>query len=124
MNPLITSPLYVLCLLIVGHFIADYPLQGDFLSKAKNKKNTIPGIPWWQAMIAHCVIHGGFVGIITGSVLLGIAETVLHFIIDYEKCDGQISYNEDQWMHILCKLAWWTIFTMCLMWFPNGNLLF
>ncbi|MFM1977463.1 MAG: hypothetical protein RL145_2309, partial [Pseudomonadota bacterium] len=44
------NPLSLLYLLIVAHFICDYPLQGDFLSKAKNLTAPIPGVPWWQAM--------------------------------------------------------------------------
>jgi hypothetical protein len=35
--------------LIAGHALADYPLQGDFLSRAKNRSAPIPGFPWWQA---------------------------------------------------------------------------
>jgi hypothetical protein len=39
--------------LLVGHAIADYPLQGDFLAKAKNYTLAIPGIPWQQALFWH-----------------------------------------------------------------------
>lgn len=47
--------------LLAGHALADYPLQGDFLSKAKNRTAPIPGVPWQQALGAHVVIHGAFV---------------------------------------------------------------
>lgn len=93
-------------LLLVGHALADYPLQGEFLSKAKNHRSPIEGIPWWQALFAHSVIHGGFVGIITGSLFLGIAETILHSIIDRTKCEGIIGFNTDQALHIFCKILW------------------
>ena len=92
-------------LLLAGHFLADYPLQGDFLSKAKNHKNPIPGVPWYQALIAHSVIHGAFVGVITGSVFLGFVETLFHAHIDYRKCSGKLSYNADQTSHIAIKAA-------------------
>lgn len=95
-----------LALLIAGHAIADYPLQGDFLAKAKNRFAPIPGVPWYQALGAHSIIHGGFVGVITGSLWLGLAETVVHFLIDDAKCAGRISYNTDQSLHIACKVAW------------------
>ena len=36
----------ILFWLMVGHALADYPLQGDFLAKAKNRTAPIPGVPW------------------------------------------------------------------------------
>jgi hypothetical protein len=92
--------------LIVGHAIADYPLQGDFLARAKNRTAPIPGFPWWQALTAHAVIHGGFVGVLTGIWWLGVAEAVVHFITDDAKCRGKIGLNTDQAVHVACKLAW------------------
>jgi hypothetical protein len=93
-------------LLVFTHFLADYPLQGDFLAKGKNRLQPIPGIPFWHPLTAHSAIHGGFVGIITGSIWLGLAETVVHWITDDAKCRGKISYNVDQAIHIICKLIW------------------
>lgn len=95
----------VLALLIVGHALADYPLQGDFLARAKNPFNPIPGVPWYQALGAHAIIHGGFVGVITGSILLGTLETLLHFGCDYGKCAGRMTYNQDQAFHIALKVV-------------------
>lgn len=96
----------MLCLLIVGHAIADYPLQGDFLARAKNRTAPIPGFPWWQAMTAHAVIHAGMVGVITGSIGLGLAEGAIHWLTDDLKCRGKIGLNTDQAIHIVCKVAW------------------
>lgn len=98
--------LAVAALLIVGHFIADYPLQGEFLAKAKSRVAGIPGVPWYQALIAHAAIHGGAVGLATGSVALGAAETIVHAVIDDAKCRGRLSYDQDQALHVLCKAAW------------------
>lgn len=95
--------------LIVGHFVADYPLQGDFLARAKNRLQPIPGFPWWQALGAHATIHGGFVAFLTGSIWLGLAEIAAHFVIDDLKCSGRISLNTDQALHIVCKCAWFAI---------------
>lgn len=100
------SALDIFALMVAGHAIADYPLQGDFLAKAKNRFAPIPGVPWYQALGAHAVIHGGFVLAITGSLTLGIAETVIHFLIDDAKCRGRVSYNTDQFLHVACKAAW------------------
>lgn len=96
----------VFLLLVFAHFLADYPLQGEFLAKGKNHKSPIPGVPFYHPLIAHAAIHGGFVGIITGSALLGVLEALIHTLIDYLKCDGQISYHVDQVLHILCKVIW------------------
>lgn len=100
------DPFSALLLMIVGHFIADYPLQGDFLAKAKNHTNPIPGVPWYQALAAHAIIHGGFVGIITGIWWLGLFEAIIHAVIDYYKCSGCLSYNLDQLLHLYCKIGW------------------
>lgn len=92
--------------LLVGHALADYPLQGDFLAKAKNRLAPIAGVPWWQALSAHALIHAGFVSAVTGSLWLGLAEFVAHSLIDDAKCRGRLTFNQDQGLHVLCKLAW------------------
>lgn len=96
----------IFLLMVAGHALADYPLQGDFLAKGKNHKAPIPGIPWGHPLAAHSAIHAGFVGIITGSIWLGLAEFVIHAATDHAKCDGRISYNTDQAIHIGCKAVW------------------
>lgn len=92
--------------LLVGHALADYPLQGDFLARAKNRKQPIPGVPWWQALTAHAAIHGGAVWLVTGRIELALAELACHWLIDSAKCEGRISFNTDQALHILCKVVW------------------
>lgn len=96
----------LLLLLIAAHALADYPLQGDFLARAKNPLAPLPGVPWWHAMGGHAAIHGGFVGVITGVWWLGLLEFVAHFAIDTAKCYGKLDYDEDQATHIWCKLLW------------------
>lgn len=98
--------LTILFLLITVHFLADYPLQGDFLSKAKNRATPIPGVPFYQALFAHAAIHGLFVYLITGSLILGCLEILCHALIDDMKCTGKINFNQDQVLHLLCKLIW------------------
>lgn len=100
----------MLLLLLVGHALADYPLQGDFL--ALNKSRTGPNlVPWWQALTAHALIHGGAVAVITGSWQLGFAETVIHAITDHLKCEKKIGINTDQAIHVACKVVWMAIAT-------------
>jgi hypothetical protein len=92
--------------LIAGHSVADYPLQGDFLARAKNHVTPVAGVPWGIALFAHAIIHGAFVAAITGSVALGMAETVVHAAIDYAKCDGWTNLVGDQALHVACKVVW------------------
>jgi hypothetical protein len=96
----------LLFLLICGHFLADYPLQADFLARGKNRANPIPGVPFYQCLAAHAFIHGGMVYLITNNIWLGIAETISHAIIDDAKCTGKIGFNTDQALHIICKIIW------------------
>jgi hypothetical protein len=92
--------------LLCAHALADYPLQGDFLSKAKNRAAPIPGVPWYQALGAHAIIHGGAVAYITGRTSLGVAEMAIHAVTDDLKCQGRLSFNQDQAIHAVCKLLW------------------
>lgn len=117
--------IHVLILLVFTHFLADYPLQGDFLARAKNRvvaydetgtgmpslkptglKDAIPGVPWWQAMGAHCGIHAGFVYLITSCWPLALLEFGIHWATDNAKCRGRIGFNTDQAIHLACKAAW------------------
>lgn len=103
------TPIMMLIALVAAHALADYPLQGDFLSKAKNRTAPIPGVPWWQALGAHVAIHGAFVAFITGIWWLFFAEAAIHWLTDDAKCRGKISFSHDQAIHLICKLAWWEI---------------
>ena len=98
--------LTLFALLVFGHVLADYPLQGDFLAKAKNRHTPQPHVPWYHALGAHAIIHGGFVGVITQSLWLGIAEAICHAVIDDFKCAKRICYDVDQGLHLLCKALW------------------
>lgn len=95
-----------LLLLFAGHALCDYPLQGDFLAKGKNHKAPIPGIPFYHCLIAHALIHSGMVYLVTQSVTLALCELLIHTATDYAKCDGRITFNQDQAIHYVCKVAW------------------
>lgn len=117
-------------MLLFVHLIADYPLQGDFLAKAKNRKAPIPGVPWRLAMVSHAGIHAGFVWLVTVSfahalfprvsplMILQICfafafiEFVLHYVIDDLKCCGMISFTGDQSAHVACKMLYAFILTV------------
>ena len=101
LNPLI--------LMILGHFVCDYPLQGDFLAKAKNKNTAIPGVPWYQALIAHAGIQALSVYLITGIWWIALLELLCHAFIDNSKCKGWLSFNQDQALHMICKVLWFLL---------------
>ena len=100
------SIIEIFAILVFAHMLADYPLQGDFLAKGKNRTAPIPGIHFGHPLAAHAIIHGGFVGIVTGSLWMGIAETIIHAITDDAKCRGKIGYHTDQAIHVGCKVLW------------------
>jgi hypothetical protein len=100
--------------LMVAHVVCDYPLQGDFLAKAKNRAVPIPGFPWWQGLGAHALMHAGAVAWLTGVWWLGAAEFVAHAVTDDAKCMGRLSLNQDQLIHAICKGAWVLIVVLLL----------
>lgn len=98
--------IWLLLALLGWHFLADYPLQGDFLAKAKNPVAPVPGVPYYQAMAAHATIHAVGAAVITGLWWVFVAEFVAHWVTDELKCRRHISFNEDQFAHFCCKVAW------------------
>lgn len=92
--------------LVFGHALGDYPLQNDFMAHGKNWNTPVAGVPWYHLLAAHSVIHGGLAGLATGSVVIGILETIMHFAIDSLKNRGITSIHSDQALHIACKIVW------------------
>ena len=85
----------------IGHCLCDFPWQNDFLAISKNpivdgKANPI----WGWCMLAHSSIHALPVMWLTGSVPLAIFMIVSHFIIDYIKCKGVVTFTQDQLLHV------------------------
>lgn len=79
-------------ILLFAHLLADYPLQGDFLAKAKGK-NVIALISHagiWTGCIAVSGYLVGFnVNIIDISILF-----VVHAIADYLKANNKLWYRK------------------------------
>ena len=99
---------HCLWLLLTAHVLCDTVLQGG-LSQMKNPTHNPPGsgqMPWQVAMLAHGMIHGTAVLLITGSFALCITEAVAHAIIDYMKCSGRIGIKTDQAMHAILKVLY------------------
>ena len=96
--------------LLIAHALFDYPLQGDFLSRNKNRhykdeNNNVKGL-WIHCLTSHSILHAGSVWLITGSFIIGIMEFVLHWIIDFLKCEGITNFHSDQFLHVLCRILY------------------
>lgn len=102
----ITDPFILLFCLVGGHFYFDWAGQGDFMAASKNPNKPIPGVPWRWSMGGHAIIHGAFVAFVTGYAFLGVVEVFTHLFIDKAKCNGHISFTQDQTYHLLCKLGY------------------
>lgn len=112
--------LEIFALLLIGHFVADYPLQGDFIAQNKSPWRPIdmsrvppgqrPTKIWPYVLTAHGATHGAAVYLVTGSVALALAETIAHMLIDTGKCANRYGIHADQWMHFGCKAIWALIY--------------
>jgi hypothetical protein len=51
-------------------------------------------------------MHGAMVYLITRSYTFGMLEFVVHFWTDYAKCDGKLTFNQDQGIHYAFKVLW------------------
>jgi len=98
--------------LLVGHALGDFVFQRSIMATSKCRhaeiyKTAGPRFPaWWYWMGAHALVHGGLVYLVTRSLALGLAETVLHFVIDVGKCERWYGVHVDQALHVLCKIAY------------------
>lgn len=109
------ADLWTLALVLVaGHFLCDFPLQGPYMSETKNQFKDQPGIPSGLILFGHASIHGAFVAIVTGQAIFGYVELVIHAIIDHIKCSGRITFFQDQTIHLLCKMIYFLILVVIL----------
>ena len=108
-NDLIAG-LQIFFALLIAHALFDYPLQGDFLSRNKNRhykdeNNNVKGL-WIHCLTSHSILHAGSVWLITGSFIIGSMDFVLHWIIDFLKCEGITNFHTDQFLHVLCRILY------------------
>ena len=71
---------------LLGHYILDYPLQGDFLANTKGK--------YFYSLLAHSIIYGlgmalifKFLGVF--AVWKAIVLVASHIVIDYKKAHAK-----------------------------------
>jgi len=100
--------------LLVAHALADFSLQTDAMAKGKNRNKKPDYVPvgqkfvscWPYWLSAHALISGGAVYLVTNNLLLGIFETIAHWIIDFAKCENWTNPDQDQALHIICRIGY------------------
>ena len=75
---------------LLAHYIADYPLQGDFLAQTKSK--------YWYSLLAHSIIYGLTIALCYKLIdVFAIWKAIVligsHMIIDYKKATAK---NKDK----------------------------
>ena len=107
----------LLFFLLAAHALMDYALQSETIATCKCRDCESPiakTVPWYYWLTAHTILHGAAVGVVLHWFQYGwntvaayaLAETVLHWLIDFGKCEKRYSIHVDQALHIVCKLAW------------------
>ena len=97
---------------MAGHALAEFVLHPEVMGYGKNRNSEIHHneqsmFPHWSYWLTgHALIHGAIVYLVTGSLLLGLIETLAHWVIDFLKCDGRLSMHQDQAIHIAFKFAY------------------
>jgi hypothetical protein len=66
----------------------------------------VPKGLWIHALTAHSFIQAGAVWLITGSGALAFVEFIIHWFIDFIRCDNWISFSTDQLIHYFCKVVY------------------
>ena len=100
----------VLYLLVLSHFVADYPLQSEFMAKHKSPLNSLAAAPWGYVLASHAAVHAIGVYLVTGSAVLSVIEFLLHSYIDYGKCLGFFGIHVDQALHLIVKVFLFALF--------------
>ena len=100
------GPFALFAAFVVAHALADFPLQGSYLALKKVRSQADSYSEYIIALSAHSVIHAGAVWLVSGSLLLGMIELVLHRTIDAAKGNGKFGIVTDQMLHLVCKLGY------------------
>jgi hypothetical protein len=105
---MVTAALTVFFLLIAGHYVVDFGLHSDWVARNKARKVGV-GV-WGHVLTAHASMQGLSVYLATQSLNLAVAELVAHWLIDFSKCEGKLSFHQDQLLHVVCRITWYVIY--------------
>ncbi len=70
-------------LLLGGHYLADFPLQAQFM--AENKGWVFIRSIGFHTLTAHAAIHGLVAGLLSQSLLIALTVGITHWLIDFGK---------------------------------------
>ena len=103
----VLDPLQLLVTLVLFHFLLDFAIQGDFVAQNKGRKllNGNPNPNWYIILTAHSAAHALPVWILTNSYLGLSIVFITHFLIDFTKCEGKLTFLQDQMLHIIVLLV-------------------
>jgi hypothetical protein len=118
-----SNPAVLFFLMLCGHALADFALQTGWIATNKNRHVRLGLAPelraktqviWPHLLTAHSLHHGLMVFLVTQKFSLGIAETVLHWLTDFAKCEKWIGFHTDQALHIAAKILWLSLIVLNL----------
>lgn len=110
---------------LLGHALADFPLQGEFLAFGKDRHADLSAITggkkwpkgiWLYCLTIHSLVHAAMVWIVSGSVVLSLVEFVVHWVIDLAKNEEITNFYTDQALHIACKALYAILFLAGITW--------
>ena len=62
---------------------------------------------WFYWMSAHALIHGGVIALVFPEFwYLGLIEVIIHFIIDFMKCQNKLNPHQDQLLHFVFRIMY------------------
>lgn len=110
----------LLFFLLAAHALMDFALQTETIATCKCRDTDNPvakSVPWYYWLSAHAVLHGAAVGAVARwfgfgwnpVAALAAAETVIHWLIDYGKCEKWYGIHVDQGLHVACKVLWFAL---------------
>ena len=100
-------------LLIIAHAFGDGVFQTAWIGKYKSRlvewrdsQDTVIKYGWFYVLSLHSIVNGAMVYLVTQNMYLGIAETILHWLIDYGSSNKKYPLSVDQTLHIVCKIGY------------------
>lgn len=98
--------------LIMMHALTDWALQTEFIARTKGR-HTIPDyldkdhLPMWPyTLTAHALVNALGVYIVTNRWEFGVLELIVHWVVDFLKCEKLLNLHGDQLLHILSKIIY------------------
>jgi hypothetical protein len=105
----------LLFLFLCGHALADFALQTEWIATNKNRHvrralspelRAQMQIIWPHLLTAHSLHHGLMVYLVSQKLSLGLAETAIHWLTDFGKCEKWYGFHADQILHVAAKVLW------------------